>query len=132
MSDQQQISAGLETALKNLTKLIKAVQYYPPTHPSLKQSLHETAKSLLDLIVDDDEFLCSVRKDGFYIGEKPVGHKNPILAKFAPFLFARRINHLMFLPDLDINLEGDLQFIGGRHDMTRQFNSVGNLRVGRL
>ena len=128
MSDQQQISAGLETALKNLTKLIKAVQYYPPTHPSLKQSLHETAKSLLDLIVDDDEFLCSVRKDGFYIGEKPVGHKNPILAKFAPFLFARRINHLMFLPDLDINdlqafarcltMEAtEIQKMGGIHDL---------------
>ena len=32
--------------------------------------------------------------------------ETPILLKFAPYLFARRINHLMFLPDLDIN---DLQ-----------------------
>ncbi len=128
MSDQQQIIAGLENALKNLTKLIKAVQYYPPTHPSLKQSLHETARCILDLIVDDDEFLCSVRKDGFYIGDKPVGHKNPILAKFAPFLFARRINHLMFLPDLDINdlqafarcltMEAtEIQKMGGIHEL---------------
>ena len=128
MKDQQQIVAGLENALKNLVKLIKAVQYYPPTHPSLKQSLHETARSLLDLIVDDDEFICSVRKDGFYLDDKPVGHKNPILAKLAPFLFARRINHLMILQDLDINdlqafarcltLEAtEVQKMGGIHDL---------------
>ena len=81
MSDQQQIVTGLENALKNLVKLIKAVQYYPPSHPSLKQSLHETARSLLDLIVDDDEFICSVRKDGFYLEDKPVGQDHgPALA----------------------------------------------------
>ena len=97
---------GSEIALKNLTKLIKAVQYYPPGHPTLRSALNETAVSFLSLITDDDELLCSVRKDGFYYGDKPIGHKNPILIKFAPFLFARRINHLMFLPDLDIN---DLQ-----------------------
>ena len=97
---------GLEIALKNLTKLIKAVQYYPPAHPTLRTALNETAVSFLKLIPDDDELLCSVRKDGFYYGDKPIGPKNPILIKLAPFLFARRINHLMFLPDLDIN---DLQ-----------------------
>ncbi len=128
MSEQPKIIAGLETALKNLTKLIKAVQYYPPAHPSLKQSLHETARGILDLITGDDELLCSVRKDGFYLADKPVGHKNPILAKFAPFLFARRINHLMFLPDLDINdlqafarcltMEAtEIQKMGGIHEL---------------
>ena len=104
--DDTELIKGLEIALKNLTKLIKAVQYYPPAHPTLRSALNETAVSLLNLITDDEELLCSVRKDGFYYGEKSIGHKNPILIKFAPFLFARRINHLMFLPDLDIN---DLQ-----------------------
>lgn len=128
MSDDQKTIAGLEHALKNLVKLIKAVQYYPPSHPSLKHSLHETAHSILDLISDDDELLCSVRKDGFYVGDKPVGRKNPILAKLAPFLFARRINHLMFLPDLNINdlqafarcltMEAtEIQKMGGIHDL---------------
>ena len=128
MSKEQQIISELEEALKNLVKLIKAVQYYPPTHPTLKQSLHETARCLLGLIVDDDEFICAVRKDGFYLGDKPVGHKNPILAKLAPFLFARRINHLMFLPDLDVNdlqafarcltLEAtEIQKMGGIHEL---------------
>ena len=97
---------GLEIALKNLTKLIKAVQYYPPSHPTLREALNESAVSFLSLITGDDELLCSVRKDGFFYGDKPIGPRNPILIKFAPYLFARRINHLMFLPDLDIN---DLQ-----------------------
>ena len=128
MSENQKIIAGLENALKNLVKLIKAVQYYPPTHPTLKQSLHETAKALLGLIVDDDEFICAVKKDGFYLEDKPVGHKNPILVKLAPFLFARRINHLMFLPDLDIDdlqafarcltMEAtEIQKMGGIHEL---------------
>jgi len=98
--------AGLEAALKNLVKLIKAVQYYPPAHPTLRETLHETARSIAVLIPGDDEFICSVRKDGFYLNDKPVGHRNAIVAKLAPYLFARRINHLMFLPGLDIN---DLQ-----------------------
>jgi len=128
LSDNQQNHTGLENALKNLVKLIKAVQYYPPTHPTLKQALHETAKSILSLITDDDEFVCAVKKDGFYLEDKPVAHKNPILAKLAPFLFSRRINHLMFLPDLDVNdlqafarcltLEAtEIQKMGGIHEL---------------
>lgn len=128
MSESQQIASQLENALKNLVKLIKAVQYYPPTHPTLKQALHETARSLHALIIDDDEFICAVRKDGFYLEDKPVAHKNPILAKLAPFLFARRINHLMFLPDLDIDdlqafarcltMEAtEIQKMGGIHEL---------------
>jgi HEAT repeat protein len=106
LSKEVDIVKGLEIALKNLTKLIKTVQYYPPAHPTLRAALNESAVSFLDLISDDDELLCSVRKDGFYYGDKQIGPRNPILIKFAPYLFARRINHLMFLPDLDVN---DLQ-----------------------
>jgi HEAT repeat protein len=106
LSKEIDMIKGLEIALKNLTKLIKAVQYYPPAHPTLRTSLNETVVSFLDLITGDDELLCSVRKDGFYYGDKQIGPRNPILIKFAPYLFARRINHLMFLPDLEIN---DLQ-----------------------
>ena len=119
---------GLETALKNLIKLIKAVQYYPPAHPTLREALHETARAILVLIPSKSEFVCSVRKDGFYLGEKPVGHKNAIVKKLAPYLFARRINHLMFLPGLDINdlqafarcltMEAnELQRMGGIHEL---------------
>jgi len=120
--------AGLETALKNLIKLIKAVQYYPPGHPTLRESLHETARAILVLIPGKSEFVCAVRKDGFYLGEKPVGHKNAIVKKLAPYLFARRINHLMFLPGLDTNdlqafarcltMEAnELQRMGGIHEL---------------
>ena len=103
MIEEAEQLQGFEIALKNLTKLIKAVQYYPPAHPTLRSALNETAHSLLNLITDDNELLCSVRKDGFFYNDRPIGLKNPILIKFASYLFARRINHLMFLPDLDIN-----------------------------
>jgi len=128
LTDSQNNIAGLEIALKNLVKLIKAVQYYPPAHPTLRETLHETARSILALIPGDDEFVCAVRKDGFYLNDKPVGHKNAIVAKLAPYLFARRINHLMFLPGLDINdlqafarcltMEAiEVQRMGGIHDL---------------
>ncbi|PLX75819.1 MAG: hypothetical protein C0615_07575 [Desulfuromonas sp.] len=128
MNQARKISAGLENALKNLVKLIKAVQYYPPSHPTLKNSLNETARSILTLIDNDEELICSVRKDGFYLEDEKIGPRNPILAKLAPFLFARRINHLMFLPDLDINdlqafarcltMEAtEIQKMGGIHEL---------------
>lgn len=128
MTTSQDNIAGLETALKNLVKLIKAVQYYPPAHPTLRETLHETARSIAILTPGDDEFVCSVRKDGFYLSDKPVGHKNAIVTKLAPYLFARRINHLMFLPGLDINdlqafarcltMEAiEVQRMGGIHDL---------------
>lgn len=96
----------LENALRGLIKLIKAVQYYPPSHPTLKMAVAECLEQFAPLFAYGDNCICTVRKEGFFLDESPVGRPNPILAKLAPFLFARRIHTLLLLPDLS---GGDLR-----------------------
>lgn len=100
MSDQNQQQRPVEGALRGLVKLLKAVQYYPPTHPTLKGAVAESLQDFATLLANGQNLVVAVRKDGFSVDDKVVGGQNPILAKLAPFLFARRIQSLLFLPDL--------------------------------
>lgn len=95
----------LEIALRDLTKLIKAVQYYPAAHPALQAAVAGNRQSLDPLLRSGDSLICNVRKEGFFSDDKPVGAQNQILQKLAPYLFARRVQSLVFLPDL---LDADL------------------------
>jgi HEAT repeat protein len=90
----------MEQALRGLTKLIKAVQYYPPAHPTLKAAIAETRQNFAPLLGKERPVTVTVRKEGFFLSDQPVGSQNPVLAKLALFLFARRIQTLLFLPDL--------------------------------
>jgi len=90
----------LEAALRDLTKLIKAVQYYPPGHPALGTAVNGTRQSLAPLLASGESLICTVRKEGFFVDDKPVGAQNQILQKLAPYLFSRRVQSLVFLPDL--------------------------------
>ncbi len=116
--------ALLQGALRGLVKLIKAVQYYPPSHPSLKEAVAEALQGFSPLLAGDSSFSFTVRREGFFLGDSPVGPQNPILKKLAPFLFARRIQTLLLLSDLSgtdlrafarcLTLEpGELQKMGG-------------------
>ena len=99
MSEPTQLKL-MENALRGLVKLIKAVQYYPPAHPTLKTAVAEALQGFVPLIAGGEHCTCTVRKEGFLLADKPVGRQNPILGKLAPFLFARRIHTLLLLPDL--------------------------------
>jgi HEAT repeat protein len=90
----------MEYSLRGLIKLIKAVQYYPPSHPTLKAAVAECLGNFAPLFAAGDNCICTVRKEGFFLGDSPVGRQNPILGKLAPFLFARRIHTLLLQPDL--------------------------------
>lgn len=99
MQDGEGERNNLESALKGLVKLIKAVRYYPPAHPSLGAAVEEARLGFAPLL-DAEPFSFLVRREGFALGETPVGADNPILRKLAPFLFSRRIQRLTVLPDL--------------------------------
>lgn len=90
---------NLENALKGLVKLIKAVRYYPPAHPSLKLAVEEARLGFAPLL-EAEAFSFVVRREGFVLDEAPVAADNPILQKLAPFLFSRRIQQLTLLSDL--------------------------------
>ncbi len=100
LNDPQKQLDTLADALRNLVKLIKAVQYYPPGHPTLKTAVGEALQGFAPLLVGGGSLTCTVRKEGFFLNEKPVSNQNVVLTKLAPYLFARRIQSLLVLPDL--------------------------------
>jgi hypothetical protein len=102
MSTANQYSLQLEAGLRELTKLIKAVQYYPAGHPSLKSAVQDARSAFLPLIEQEQNLICLVRKEGFFLDDRPVGPQNQILQKLAPFLFSRRVQSLTLLPDLTL------------------------------
>lgn len=90
----------VEEALKGLIKLVKADRFYPPAHPALKATAKEVQSVFASLFGGRDHLAFIVRREGFFLEEKPVAPGNPILQKLALALFARRIHRLMILPDL--------------------------------
>lgn len=91
---------GLEGALRGLVKLFGAIRFYPAGHPALKEISREALKGFAPLLQGGESIACTVRRDHFLLGETKLGTDNPQLAKFAGHLFLRRVQRLLFLPDL--------------------------------
>ena len=89
----------LHAALIKLIKLIKTIRFYPPEHPTLKQVSEETLEAFRPLL-QDGPLALSVRKDCILHGDKTCGQEHAIIRSLAHFLFARRIQQLLFLPEL--------------------------------
>lgn len=89
-----------ENCLTALIKLIKAVGYYPPGHPALQTVGEQALHHFLPLLAEGTNIQCTIRKDGIAVGGSIVGEKNPHLLKLAGYLFIRRLQSLVVLPDL--------------------------------
>lgn len=89
----------LQTALIKLIKLIKTVRFYPPEHPTLKQVGEEAAGSFKQLL-QNGNLIVSVRKDRILHGSDGIGQEHAAIRSLAHFLFARRVQQLLFLPEL--------------------------------
>jgi HEAT repeat protein len=94
------LHALIAKALTGLVKQIKAVRYYPPKHPALLATAEESLKGLQPLLQGTRHFSLTVRKEAFLFDEQPIAKTQQILAQFATFCFARRIQHLTLLPEL--------------------------------
>ncbi len=92
----------LENALAALIKLIKAVGYYPPGHPALKTAGAAAHRAFRPLLEGGRDLTLTVRRNGLRLSGEPVAAKNPMVARLAPLLFARRIQQLLLLPDLTV------------------------------
>jgi HEAT repeat protein len=97
---EQEKRKNLENALKGLIKLIKAVGFYPPAHPALKAAANEAHAGFSLLLQSSPPLVILIRREGFFLGDEPVGPDNPILKKLSLFLFSRRIQRLTILTDL--------------------------------
>ena len=98
--DAQPKAVLLEGALRELVKLIKAIRFYPPGHPALQGAVTGAHAAFVPLLQEGEQVVCTVRKGGLWLGETQVGASNPLLQKLARFLFARRLQTFLVLPDL--------------------------------
>lgn len=98
--DQQDRLLAWENCLTALIKLIKAVGYYPCGHPALQAVGEQTLQHFLPLLAEGANIQCSIRKDGISVDGATVGEKNSHLLKLAGYLFIRRLQSLVILPDL--------------------------------
>lgn len=91
----------LEEALQRLARLLKAIRYYPLRHPALAAAAESARQGFAPLLTAGGETLVfTIRKDLFLVNDQAVAAGNLLLKKFAHYLFARRIQTLLFLPEL--------------------------------
>jgi hypothetical protein len=91
----------LKTALIKLIKLIKTVRFYPPEHPTLTHVGEETAHAFEPLL-QNGNLVLKVRKDGIVYDTETIGREHASIRSLGHFLFTRRVQQLLFLPDLTV------------------------------
>lgn len=89
-----------EAALRGLDVVLKAVRFYPPGHPALKQAVARTLLKFQGLLRGRESIVFSIHQSGFLLDETPLGARNQVLENLALYLFSRHVRTLMLLPDL--------------------------------
>lgn len=101
MHQGNDIHARVANALTGLVKQIKAQRYYPPRHPALQAAAEESLRGFQPLLEGGRHLSLTVRRDSFLLGDQPVATTHQVLGQLATFCFARRIQFLTILPDLN-------------------------------
>jgi len=101
MQNGSELHNLIATALIGVVKQIKAVRYYPAKHPALEAAAKESLRSFEPILGGGNHLSVTIRKEGFLFDDSPVAKGNQVLTQLATFCFARRIQHLTFLADLN-------------------------------
>ena len=101
MQNSNQLYNLITTALTGVVKQIKAIRYYPPRHPALQATAEECLRGFKPILAEGNHLSLLVRKEGFLFDDNPVAKGNQVLSQLSSFCFARRIQHLTFLADLN-------------------------------
>ena len=101
MQNSSELHNLIATALTGVVKQIKAIRYYPSKHPALQATAEESLRSFELVLGGGNHLSLTVRKEGFLFDDSPVAKSNQVLVQLANFCFARRIQHLTFLADLN-------------------------------
>ena len=101
MGNASELHNLIATALTGVVKQIKAVRYYPAKHPALQAAAKESLRSFEPILGGGSHLSVTIRKEGFLFDDSPVAKGNQVLTQLATFCFARRIQHLTFLADLN-------------------------------
>ena len=103
MQNSNQLYKLITIALTGIVKQIKAIRYYPPKHPALQATAGECLRGFQPILAEGNHLSLVVRKDAFLFDDNPVAKGNQVLSQLSSFCFARRIQHLTFLADLNSN-----------------------------
>lgn len=101
MQNSNELHNLISTALIGVVKQIKAIRYYPAKHPALQATAQESLRGFETILADGNHLSLTVRKEGFLFDDLPIAKSNQVLAQLANFCFARRIQNLTFLSDLN-------------------------------
>jgi len=99
--EEKQRNLEIEEALTGLVKLMKALRFYPEGHPSLQKAIDESSATLQPMLRHQDNRPLQINQSGFSLGDNRIGETNPALPDLARLLAERRVNRLIFLPDLN-------------------------------
>lgn len=99
MEQKTQLINDLVSALTGLAKLIKALRFYPPEHPSLKTAINDASGAFRPLLTHPQQSF-NITQAGFALGQKSVAEGNKVLLELARQLVARRTRQILFLPEL--------------------------------
>lgn len=90
----------IEALLVELQKGLRAVAFYPSSHPSLLKIIQQTFAPIRQAAHASGEFVFSVTRAGVWYNETLQNPENELLQGLAKFLFQRRIKKLYFLDGL--------------------------------
>jgi len=83
-----------------MKKTARDLAFYPPSHPSLVQSLDHACQMLMGLLTRESPLTITVSRESLQYGAAPLGKDNPIVRQLAADLFTRRIQRILFGPGL--------------------------------
>lgn len=107
-----------EGMLVELSRALKAVNFYPRGHPTLSAVLEKAHSSVVNALAGVNQIGFLVNKDGFVYQSKPITAGNVNLPPLARELFLRRVRKIFFMSDLTLNeLENFLRVIAMEEEL---------------
>lgn len=109
-----------ENALVELSRSLKAVNFYPRGHPTLIATLEKAYNAFTQALAGVKYLGFVISKDGFIYMSRQVGPNNIILPPLAREFFLRQIKKIFFMPELTIKeLENFLRVIAMEEELFR-------------
>lgn len=122
--------ARFENMLVELSRALKAVNFYPRGHPTLLASLEKAHSSVVNALTGMKQVGFLVSKDGFVYQSKPIATSNVNLPPLARELFLRQVRKIFFMPELTVNeLENFLRVIAMEEELFRGDGKAENYLV---
>ncbi len=90
----------LSDAIAELAKGLKAVNFYPPNHPSLKKILNNVVKSLESIPIPPEGLEIEVSKEQLSAHGEKISEKHLAISDLRKNLYTRRTQKLIILPGL--------------------------------